>query len=565
MLSRLTLGYFVFVGTDNALLRQIKHMTNKHDGLSLTNDSYTGYSFISFVNLGGSNDPPGVPVATCCEGQGTRALGSLPEYVFTLNASVPTDGFYLNMFAPSTLTLNVSVVDGVAPNPPPAPTPPLPPPPPPLPPPPLQPPPPPTWEQVAVDGCHSCVDEYHSGFRPLKDVGSFDDCKQSCIDSGHPNACMGISWVGSTGLGPAPSPAPPSPLPCESGCTMEATSDTYFSDGVYSRPVALSVSACNAKCLQDDKCVQVTMGPGATRCVLYEALYSTRNASRPGVKGFLKCAKPVWSRRTALIAASGGLENDGEAICTPHLSPRPGEHGGGCVLYRTVDLTVPPTPRANLSQWILHGRRNRVEHDWIAAPPPSPLPHTNPNGTVTAQIIVNTSFPFDDAVSLTLRWDDEKVHTVALRPRIRIPSWLSPSAVVPVHINGLTAGNGKPGTYLLLDKKTDWANGDVITFALPRRAQLIMYPTSGIDNIKGYEGKRHALKVGPIVLACVGKIDHNEAIVLPLDATADPTTWLVPVPGAPLEYTAKGVAEVLFVPPWMIGDRDYTMYPVFAK
>ena len=72
-------------------------------------------------------------------------------------------------------------------------------------------------------------------------------------------------------------------------------------------------------------------------------------------------------------------------------------------------------------------------------------------------------------------------------------------------------------------------------------------------------------KVGPIVLACVGKIDHNEAIVLPLDAAADPATWLVPVPGAPLQYTAKGVADALFVPPWMIGNRSYTMYPVFAK
>lgn len=548
------------VDTDNALLRQIKHMTNKHDGLSLTNDSYTGYSFISFVNLGGRNDPPVVPVATCCEGQGTRALGSLPEYVFTLNASVPTDGFYLNLFAPSTLTLNASVVDGVAPNPPPAPTQ-LPPLPPPLPPP-LQP-PPPSWEQVAVDGCHSCVDEYHSGFRPLKDVGSFDECKQSCIDSGHPNACMAISWVGST----SPSPAPPSPLPCKSGCTMEATSDTYFNDGAFSKPVALSVDACNARCLQDPRCIQVTMGPGATRCVLYEALYSTRNASRPGVKGFLKCAKPVWSRRTALIAASGGFpQNDGEVFCTPHVSPRPGEHGGGCVLYRSVDLTVPATPRANLNQWLLHGRCNRVEHDWVATPPPPPpsQPRTKPNGTVTVQVIVNTSFPFDDAVSLTLRWADEKVHAVALHPRIRIPSWLSPSAVVPVHINGRTAGSGKPGTYLLLGKAT-WANGDVITFALPRRAQLILYPKSGIDNIKGYEGKRHALKVGPIVLACVGKIDQNEAIVLPLAAAADPTTWLVPVPGAPLQYTVKGFVEALFVPPWMIGDRNYTMYPVFAK
>ena len=200
-----------------------------------------------------------------------------------------------------------------------------------------------------------------------------------------------------------------------------------------------------------------------TRCVLYEALYSTRNASDPRVKSFLKCAKPVWSRRTALIVASGGFENDGEAVCTPHLSPRPGEHGGGCVLYRTVDLTVPPTPRANLNQWLLHGRRNRVEHDWIVTPPPSPpLPPRTKPGTVTVQVIVNTSFPFDDAVSLTLRWADEKVQTVVLHPRIRIPSWLSPSAVVPVRINGLSAGNGKPGTYMLLDKAA-WANGDVFT------------------------------------------------------------------------------------------------------
>ena len=349
---------------------------------------------------------------------------------------------------------------------------------------------------------------------------------------------------------------------------MEATSDTYYTDGEYSSPVALPMDACNAKCLEDPRCVQVTMGPGATRCVLYEALYSTRNANRSGVGGFLKCAKPVFSRRTALILASGGVGNAGGAVCTPHLSPRPGEVGGGCVLYRNVDLTVNATKRANLSQWLLHGRRNRVEHDWIATPPSSPPsppspPRTKP-GTVTVQVIVNTSFPFGDAVSLTLRWADEKVAAVALHPRIRIPSWLSPSAVVPMRINGLPAGTGKPGTYMLLDK-VNWTNGDVIAFALPRRAQLILYPESGIDNIKGYGGKRHALKVGPIVLACVGTIDHNEAIVLPLDAAADPATWLVPVPGAPLHYTVKDVAGAIFVPPWMIGNRSYTTYPVFAK
>jgi DUF1680 family protein len=34
---------------------------------------------------------------TCCEGQGTRLFGSLPEYIY----SVANDGVYVNLFAPS--------------------------------------------------------------------------------------------------------------------------------------------------------------------------------------------------------------------------------------------------------------------------------------------------------------------------------------------------------------------------------------------------------------------------------------------------------------------------------
>ena len=36
---------------------------------------------------------------TCCEGQGTRLIGSLPEHIYSLAA----DGFYVNLFEPSTL------------------------------------------------------------------------------------------------------------------------------------------------------------------------------------------------------------------------------------------------------------------------------------------------------------------------------------------------------------------------------------------------------------------------------------------------------------------------------
>ncbi|HZH96046.1 MAG TPA: beta-L-arabinofuranosidase domain-containing protein, partial [Flavisolibacter sp.] len=36
---------------------------------------------------------------TCCEGQGTRTLGSLPEYIYTIAA----DGIYVNLYEPSTI------------------------------------------------------------------------------------------------------------------------------------------------------------------------------------------------------------------------------------------------------------------------------------------------------------------------------------------------------------------------------------------------------------------------------------------------------------------------------
>ncbi len=51
--------------------------------------------------VGMKGDLP-VPLCTnsCCEGQGTRLLGSLPEYIY----SVAPDGLYVDLFAPSTIT-----------------------------------------------------------------------------------------------------------------------------------------------------------------------------------------------------------------------------------------------------------------------------------------------------------------------------------------------------------------------------------------------------------------------------------------------------------------------------
>jgi hypothetical protein len=40
---------------------------------------------------------------TCCEGQGTRALGSLPEYIYT----IASDGLYINLYEPSAIDWKV--------------------------------------------------------------------------------------------------------------------------------------------------------------------------------------------------------------------------------------------------------------------------------------------------------------------------------------------------------------------------------------------------------------------------------------------------------------------------
>ncbi|CAA9286934.1 MAG: GH146 / GH127 [uncultured Cytophagales bacterium] len=54
------------------------------------------------ANLEGARGTAGI-ANTCCEGQGTRALGSLPEYIYTL----ASDGLYVNLYEPSAIDWKV--------------------------------------------------------------------------------------------------------------------------------------------------------------------------------------------------------------------------------------------------------------------------------------------------------------------------------------------------------------------------------------------------------------------------------------------------------------------------
>jgi len=59
------------------------------------------YGIIYHTRLVGQKGDLSVPLCTnsCCEGQGTRLLGSLPEYIYSL----APDGIYVNLFEPSTV------------------------------------------------------------------------------------------------------------------------------------------------------------------------------------------------------------------------------------------------------------------------------------------------------------------------------------------------------------------------------------------------------------------------------------------------------------------------------
>ena len=76
-----------------------------------------------YANMEGNPDPPNNH-NTCCEGQGSRILASIPEYIYSLQNgngkdSTTTRTLLINMFAASSITLNVTVAGAPSPSPPP--------------------------------------------------------------------------------------------------------------------------------------------------------------------------------------------------------------------------------------------------------------------------------------------------------------------------------------------------------------------------------------------------------------------------------------------------------------
>jgi DUF1680 family protein len=181
---------------------------------------------------------------------------------------------------------------------------------------------------------------------------------------------------------------------------------------------------------------------------------------------------------------------------------------------------------------------------------------------------MQTGFPFEAEVTLKVTTDSQK----AIRLWVRAPSWAVRSMALSV--NGLEAGTGAPGSYILLERV--WQDGDVVTFSLPIEPALVRY--QGADSIAWHF--RFALVYGPVLLAVVGPLGVQgarmpglpegigEGLRLPVEIRHDPESiaaWLQPIPGKPLHFAIAGDPAHEMMPYWQVPlDQTFTCFPVLS-
>ena len=103
--------------------------------------------------------------------------------------------------------------------------------------------------------------------------------------------------------------------------------------------------------------------------------------------------------------------------------------------------------------------------------------------------------------------------------------------------------------------------GDRVSISLPSAFHLSRY--NGTDELPGYVGKRYALQVGPIVLACVGPMNEGSPVaVLPVSAHQNASDWLLPLGN--LHYHVKGAdTQWEYMPLFDVpADAVFTTFPV---
>jgi len=155
--------------------------------------------------------------------------------------------------------------------------------------------------------------------------------------------------------------------------------------------------------------------------------------------------------------------------------------------------------------------------------------------------------------------------------RIRIPAWAEKGGSVTLNGKKLDVFSG-PSSYFTL--KRAWKKGDRIEVVLPMKLRLERTP----DNVN-----IAAVLYGPIVLAGeLGPVNmpddkvfgsygpSGDPVAVPKLAvkSADPSTWIKPVPGKPLTFRTENVGvptDITLVPFYKLFGQRYTVYWDFTS
>jgi len=172
------------------------------------------------------------------------------------------------------------------------------------------------------------------------------------------------------------------------------------------------------------------------------------------------------------------------------------------------------------------------------------------SGNQMINLKMETQFPYDPEVRIIVGNE----HPVKNKIYIRIPSWASKAMAVTV--NNKECGKGKPGSYLLVDRK--WKNGDKISFILPMDFRVTEY--KGME--KGYEKNHYAVEYGPILMAMVGV--KGKKTDVGVKATPESIkTMLKKVSGKPLHFTIEGNTEFEYWPYFEVQEEPFSCFPEF--
>lgn len=516
-------------------------------------------------------------------------FGSLPEYIYSISAnrsaagSSVSSGFYVNLFTESVFTFNAST--GPLSSPVAAPAPPA------MTVPAVKSAPQMSFKLVSpagggyYTGESTCVGQRNCPGNAVKTLAA---CKALCLslttNAGNSfESCMGISWTTAPAPAPAPGP-PPAPAPWtprpSNPCVMYAQI-TKTPDG---KPASVFPGAWGYV-----KCTQGSKAPGCAAFGSTKPCSGTGCAMLPMAKQDAHTGK-VFSGKYAITPASSAIKDEVScnALCIKTAdcvqttwattagapSKRPPAPVIGCEIYHSIDMEVPANTQqdANTQQYVVVGRRIVTQHDFVPAATESKVTAATAvaaGGSTPMKFTQQTDFPYGDgSVTMKLSIPDSSVKTVAVHLRLRIPSWADNP--VPVKLNGKALPDaGTAGTYASIDR--EWSDGDTISLSLSPPLKLTHY--TGVDQIKGHEGKRYAVTHGPIVLACVALPGHLAGAALPVLIPASPTaevsTWLTTdlenTAGFRRSYTIKGVAGYKMVPLWEVpAATEFTTYSVLA-